>query len=417
MQLGAIDKLKIPGKIEEIVKGPGDIYNVLSGISQLDPDLHSDVMDTLEKLGILDKVKEIVKEPGDIYNVLSCISQLDPDLQLDVIDELKIPGKIEEIVKNSDDIYNVLSGIAKLEKNSQLEITKAIDNIPDINAKDTDDLKTKINIVKRIYPKVSISTPGGEKVTASKYIVKLIQNNIEHVTPALLIDLFKGSSVSMIGRVMCDCAATQEVKKPKDCTEQEIQQIYQNLSEYYDNVEQNADIAKYNFLKQKPWMHAIKGYELNNLTQNDIRDIFAVIASIEDQNKRNNYYKEIIEYLTCDTINVHTRFLTPAFRDCILNNLAENGVTLKFVLDNVSKTKGAKTIDDKIEAYDIFHYLVHNYYYGCAALYKYFKAGDCSYYNLINDKCNEYNVQSIEEQKTDKYIALMSHYKHKQKQQ
>lgn len=98
----------------------------------------------------------------------------------------------------------------------------------------------------------------------------------------------------------------------------------------------------------------------------------STINDIKDQKIKGNFYKAIVNYLT------QSRTITPRFRNVILQQLKDNGVTLFELLgmmetyDEESVNQNDNAVDEKVSQFTLTIYTSRQYFDGCIALYSIF---------------------------------------------
>lgn len=329
-----------------------------------------------------------------------CMQDVKADTQQLIIDELNIAATVSKYINsNARSTIDFVNGLKYLHAAQQL---KLLEN-PQINNNITFSKKFLLDIIALTIPlctearqkilrlpnieiKIGLDRVRNNRLrhgwtacAEKDYAIVLLQRKMyELATPEILVSFMKDSPMNMVGRVMRYWTCENHRDKAANGTDKEETQ--KTLNQWY-STKSTETTQMHKILSKIQWIYKMdKNYILNDLSPDNIREIFTAIGSIQSEDTRNEYYRAIVGYLT----NEHDKhFRTPGFRNFMLQWMHDNGVTLRNLLDMIDE----KDIDKKIEKLDLSHCMSWQNFYGITALAEVYCAPDAQ--NILD----EYNTK------------------------
>ncbi len=334
---------------------------------------------TLKRTYVAEKYINVYKK--SIESFFSCMRDVNAYTQQLIIDELNIAATVSKCIINrgARGMIDFVTGLEYLYTAQQLQLLENLQINKNITFRAKNFL---LNIIKLTIPlceksrhKIlglpNIEIELNEVRTNCLYyglpacvkkdcaIVLLQRKMYKRLTPKILVDIMKESPMNMVGRVMRYW--THEKSMERGISNTDKRNIQTKLSQWYD-AKSTETTEMYKILRKIPWIYEMDNrYMLNDLSPNNIREIFTAIGSIQSGDTRKEYYRAIVGYLT----NEHDHnFITPGFRNFMLQAMHDNDVTLRNLLDMIDGNE----IDKKIEKLDLSNCMSLQKFYGIAAL-------------------------------------------------
>lgn len=358
LQTQAVEALDIAGNLNKMNFDDIDLYRVMVNMEDIAQQIQQKLMEAIWTAGKVsdDMILNVLLSKFEDCNVtdmcvyfgrIANICKLMKDLNQD-------KPQFTQLATDLESISNVLQKASCIMRVNILKSIISIFAYTNINVDIQEQQETILEILNILPPNTSVCIDGGRN-TAKEHIASI--RNVDITNLDAFIRLLRGSPMNMVGRVMRYWTyENHEAAKSEHRTKKETQNL---LSEWYDVKSIENVYDQYYELRALPWISTFDNEYVLNFWSPD--SICGMLQDIQNRPDAKEYYRKIVGYL----IDKKSRnYITPGFRNCMLEMMRDNGVTLSELLGMID----GEDIEQKANKLDLHSCISCSYFGGIAAL-------------------------------------------------